>query len=65
VQARKKPDDEQKFQGGDRVSVTLHTGLLVDGHGRIFARDENGKITYESQLHDVLLESTLISMDNV
>ena len=31
MSARKQPEDERKFQVGDRVSVTLHTGLLVEG----------------------------------
>ena len=31
VPARKQPEDERKFQVGDRVSVTLHTGLIVEG----------------------------------
>ena len=28
--ARKKPEDAHKFQVGDCVTVTLHTGRLVD-----------------------------------
>ena len=28
---RKKPEDQRKFQVGDRVSLTLHTGQLVEG----------------------------------
>jgi hypothetical protein len=27
---KKKPDNDHQFRVGDRVSVTLHTGLLVD-----------------------------------
>jgi hypothetical protein len=31
VPVRNKPEDERKFQVGDRVSVTLHTGLIAEG----------------------------------
>jgi hypothetical protein len=31
VPARKKPEDERKFKVGERVTVTLHTGRLVEG----------------------------------
>ena len=29
--ARKKPDSDSEFKVGDRVSLTLHTGRIVDG----------------------------------
>lgn len=29
--ARKKPEDPHQFKVGDRVTVTLHSGRIVDG----------------------------------
>jgi hypothetical protein len=34
MSARKQPEDNHKFQVGDRVSVTLQTGLIVEGTAR-------------------------------
>ena len=31
VPARNKPEGDHKFQVGERVSLTLHTGRIVDG----------------------------------
>jgi len=42
VPARKKPDDERQFHVGDRVSVTLHTGLLVDATVRAVIAETDG-----------------------
>jgi hypothetical protein len=42
VPARKKRDDEQKFQVGDRVSVTLHPGLLVNAMVRTVIEKTDG-----------------------
>ena len=40
--ASKKPDDEHHFKVGDRVSVTLHTGLLVDATVRAIVQRTDG-----------------------
>jgi hypothetical protein len=37
-----KPEDEHKFQVGDRVSVTLHTGLIVDRTVRAIVERADG-----------------------
>ena len=42
VPARKKPQDHQQFQVGDRVSVTLHTGRIVDGTVRAVGDKTDG-----------------------
>jgi hypothetical protein len=42
VPARKTPDDEHQFKVGDRVSVTLHTGLLVDATVRAIVKRTDG-----------------------
>jgi len=42
VPTRKKPNDEHQFQVGDRVSVTLHTGLIVDGTVRAIVNRTDG-----------------------
>jgi hypothetical protein len=42
VPARKKPDDKPQFKVGDRVSVTLHTGLLVDATVRAIVERTDG-----------------------
>ena len=40
--ARKKPDDERQFQVGDRVTVTLHTGRLVEATVRAIVKNTDG-----------------------
>jgi hypothetical protein len=42
MSARKKRDDQRQFQVGDRVSVTLHTGLLVDATVRAMVENTDG-----------------------
>jgi len=42
VPARKKPEVERKFQVGDRVSLTLHTGLIVEGTVRAVVERTDG-----------------------
>ena len=42
VPARKKPDDEHPFKVGDSVSITLHTGLIVDGKVRAIVERADG-----------------------
>ena len=39
---RKKLDDKHRFKVGDRVSVTLHTGLLVDATVRAIVERTDG-----------------------
>jgi hypothetical protein len=39
---RKKPDDEHRFKVGDAVSVTLHTGRMVDGTVRAIVDRTDG-----------------------
>jgi hypothetical protein len=31
VPARKKPDSQHQFEVNDRITLTLHTGRIVDG----------------------------------
>jgi len=38
----KKSDDEHQFKVGDSVSVTLHTGLIVDGTVRAIVEKTDG-----------------------
>ena len=40
--ARKKSDDEQQFKAGDSVSITLHTGRIVDGTVRAIVERTDG-----------------------
>ena len=42
MSARKQPEDNHKFQVGDRVSVTLHTGLIVEGTVRAIVERTDG-----------------------
>ena len=42
VPARKKPEGEHKFQVGDRMSITLHTGRLVDATVRAIVKNTDG-----------------------
>jgi hypothetical protein len=42
VPPRKKSDDEQPFKVGDRVSVTLHTGRLVDATVKAIVEKSKG-----------------------
>ena len=40
--ARKKPNDEHQFKVGDSVSITLHTGLIVDGTVKAIVEKTDG-----------------------
>ena len=40
--ARKKPNDEHRFKVGESVSITLHTGLIVDGTVRAIVERTDG-----------------------
>jgi len=42
VPARKKSNDEHQFKVGDSVSVTLHTGRIVDGTVRAIVEKTDG-----------------------
>jgi hypothetical protein len=42
VPARKKPNDEHQFKVGDSVSITLHTGLIVDGTVKAIVEKTDG-----------------------
>jgi hypothetical protein len=42
VPARKKPDDQHQFKVGDSVSLTLHTGRIVDGTVRAIVERSDG-----------------------
>ena len=42
VPARKKPDDPHQFKVGDFVSLTLHTGRIVDGTVRAIVEKTDG-----------------------
>ena len=39
---RKKPEDERKFKVGERVTLTLHTGRLVEGVVRAVVERTDG-----------------------
>ena len=40
--ARKKSDDEHQFKAGDSVSITLHSGRIVDGTVRAIVERTDG-----------------------
>jgi hypothetical protein len=40
--SRKKSDDNHQFKVGDRVSITLHTGRIVDGTVRAIVHQQDG-----------------------
>ena len=42
VPARKKSDDPHQFKVGDSVSLTLHTGRIVDGTVRAIVEKTDG-----------------------
>ena len=42
VPARKKSDDEHQFKAGDSVSITLHSGRIVDGTVRAIVERTDG-----------------------
>jgi len=42
VPARKKSNDEHQFKVGDSVSITLHTGRIVDGTVRAIVEKTDG-----------------------
>ena len=42
VPARKKSDDKPQFKVGDSVSLTLHTGRIVDGTVRAIVEKTDG-----------------------
>jgi hypothetical protein len=42
VPARKKSDGEHQFKVGDSVSITLHTGRIVDGTVRAIVEKIDG-----------------------
>jgi hypothetical protein len=38
----RRPDDEHEYKVGDRVSLTLHTGLIVEGVVRAIVERTDG-----------------------
>jgi hypothetical protein len=42
--AHKKSDGDNQFKAGDAVSVTLHTGRIVDGTVRAIVEQPDGKL---------------------